>query len=151
MLVGGEDPDRHVGLHGNPRGDGLFELFLNASRSSGMAEAGWRGRGTWIDQPIVSSASQPLCGASVFRPSSPAIQAAALPLARPHAAIGRRIGQAFAPPLQKLRHEHARAASVPSPQVAQCLRAARVVARHEPSRSTQRSPKAVVADTSAIS
>src|SRR5215203_390355 len=50
--------------------------FLNASRSSDVAEAGWRGRGFCTDQLIALSASQPRWGKTAARPSSPAIQAA---------------------------------------------------------------------------
>ena len=52
--------------------------FLNASRSSGVAEAGWRGRGFCTDQSIAFSASQPRWGKTAASPSSPAIQAATL-------------------------------------------------------------------------
>ena len=58
----------------------LRELFLNAAASSGVADFGFFGRGAWIDQPIAFSASQPRCGATDVRPSSPAIQSATLRL-----------------------------------------------------------------------
>src|SRR6185312_9101750 len=61
-------------------GDGLLELFLNASRSSGVAEPGWRGRGFCTVQSIALRASQPPWGRTAARPSSPAIQAATLRL-----------------------------------------------------------------------
>jgi hypothetical protein len=59
VLVGRPDLDRLVRVLGPLLGDGLLQLFLNASRSSGVAEAGWRGRGFCTDQPIAFSASQP--------------------------------------------------------------------------------------------
>lgn len=40
VLVGGEDLDRPVRMAGALLDNGLFELFLNASRSSGVAEPG---------------------------------------------------------------------------------------------------------------
>jgi hypothetical protein len=54
VLVGGKDPrssrgqalDRPARVPGGLLGDGRGKLFLNASRSSGVAAAGWRGRGT---------------------------------------------------------------------------------------------------------
>src|SRR4051794_6098221 len=57
-------------------GDSLLELFSNASRSSGVAAAGGRGRGFCTDQPIALSASQPRWGNTAASPRSPAIQAA---------------------------------------------------------------------------
>src|SRR3954463_7678872 len=45
VLVRGPDLDRRVRVLGPLLGDGLLQLFLNASRSSGVAAAGWRGRG----------------------------------------------------------------------------------------------------------
>ena len=59
MFVGGPDLDRRVRVLGSRLSDGLLELFLNASRSSGVAEAGWRGRGFCTVQPIAVRASQP--------------------------------------------------------------------------------------------
>ena len=59
VLVRGPDLNRLVRVLGPRLGDGLFQLFLNASRSSGVAEAGWRGRGFCTDQPIAFRASQP--------------------------------------------------------------------------------------------
>src|SRR3954454_10499522 len=50
VLVRGPDLDRRVRVLGPLLGDGLLQLFLNASRSSGVAEAGWRGRGFCTDQ-----------------------------------------------------------------------------------------------------
>src|SRR4051794_13323168 len=76
VLVRGPDFDRRVRVLGPRLGDGLFQLFLNASRSSGVAEAGWRGRGFCTDQPIAFRASQPRWGKTSASPSSPAIQAA---------------------------------------------------------------------------
>src|SRR5918911_16219 len=51
-------------------------VFLNAARSSGVAAAGWRGRGFCTDQPIAFRASQPRWGKTAASPSSLAIQAA---------------------------------------------------------------------------
>src|SRR3954462_2488042 len=76
VLVRGPDFDRRVRVLGPRLGDGLLQLFLNASRSSGVAEAGWRGRGFCTDQLIALSASQPRWGKTAASPSSPAIQAA---------------------------------------------------------------------------
>src|SRR3954469_7596019 len=76
VLVGRPDLDRLVRVLGPLLGDGLLQLFLNASRSSGVAAAGWRGRGFGTDQLIALSASQPRCGKTAASPSSPAIQAA---------------------------------------------------------------------------
>src|SRR3954469_22047239 len=84
VLIGGPDFDRLVRVLGPLLGDGLLQLFLNASRSSGVAAAGWRGRGFCTDQPIALSASQPRWGKTAASPSSPAIQAATLgPVQRP--------------------------------------------------------------------
>src|SRR5829696_1848308 len=80
VLVGGPDLDRRVRVLGPRLGDGLLQLFLNAARSSGVAEAGWRGRGFCTDQSIALSASQPRWGKTSASPSSPAIQAATLRL-----------------------------------------------------------------------
>src|SRR5829696_4024137 len=76
VFVRGPDFDRLVRVLGPRLGDGLLQLFLNASRSSGVAEAGWRGRGFCTDQLIAFSASQPRWGKTAASPSSPAIQAA---------------------------------------------------------------------------
>src|SRR3954463_1190863 len=76
VLVRGPDLDRRVRVLGPRLGDGLLQLFLNASRSSGVAEAGWRGRGFCTDQSIALSASQPRWGKTAASPSSLAIQAA---------------------------------------------------------------------------
>ena len=76
VLVGGPDFDWRVRVLGPLLGDSLLQLFLNASRSSGVAEAGWRVRGFCTVQPIAFSASQPRWGNTAARPSSPAIQAA---------------------------------------------------------------------------
>src|SRR3954463_10942559 len=80
VLVRGPDFDRRVRVLGSRLSDGLLQLFLNASRSSGVAEAGWRGRGFCTDQLIALSASQPRWGKTAASPSSPAIQAATLRL-----------------------------------------------------------------------
>src|SRR3954466_15904866 len=76
VLVGGPDLDRLVRVLSARLSDGLLELFLNASRSSGVAAAGWRGRGFCTDQSIALSASQPRWGKTAASPSSLAIQAA---------------------------------------------------------------------------
>jgi len=76
VLVRGPDLDRRVRVLDRFLGDGLLQLFLNASRSSGEAETGWRGRGFCTDQPIAFSASQPRWGKTSASPSSPAIQRA---------------------------------------------------------------------------
>src|SRR3954465_14583725 len=76
VLVRGPDLNRFVRVLGSRLSDGLLELFLNASRSSGVAAAGWRGRGFCTDQSIAFSASQPRWGNTAASPSSPAIQAA---------------------------------------------------------------------------
>src|SRR5829696_8974955 len=78
VLVRGPDFDRLVRVLSARVSDGLLQLFLNASRSSGVAEAGWRGRGFCTDQWIALSASQPRWGNTAASPSSPAIQAATL-------------------------------------------------------------------------
>src|SRR3954447_23253026 len=80
VLVGRPDLDRLARVLRPLLSDGLLQLFLNASRSSGVAEAGWRGRGFCTDQPIAFRASQPRWGNTAARPSSPAIQAATLRL-----------------------------------------------------------------------
>ena len=72
----GPDLDRFVRVLRCFLGDGLLQPLLNASRSSGVAEAGWRGRGFCTDPPIAFSASQPRWGKTAASPSSPAIQAA---------------------------------------------------------------------------
>src|SRR4051812_42373063 len=59
VLVRGPDLNRFVRVLSARLSDGLLELFLNASRSSGVAAAGWRGRGFCTDQPIAFRASQP--------------------------------------------------------------------------------------------
>src|SRR4051812_13210438 len=76
VLVRGPDLDRRVRVLGPLLGDGLLQLFLNASRSSGVAPAGWRGRGFCTDQSIAFRASQPRWGKTAASPSSLAIQAA---------------------------------------------------------------------------
>ena len=80
VLVRGPDLNRLVRVLGRFLGDNRGQLFLNASRSSGVAEAGWRGRGFCTDQLIAFSASQPRWGKTSASPSSPAIQAATLRL-----------------------------------------------------------------------
>src|SRR5215217_2926567 len=80
MFVRGPDLNRLVRVLGSRLSDGLLQLFLNAARSSGVAEAGGRGRGFCPDQPIAFSASQPRWGKTSASPSSLAIQAATLRL-----------------------------------------------------------------------
>src|SRR3954454_10567407 len=75
-LVGRPDLDRLARVLRPLLGDGLLQLFLNASRSSGVAEAGWRGGAFCPAQPIAFRASQPRWGKPSASPSSPAIQAA---------------------------------------------------------------------------
>src|SRR3954468_21746400 len=62
VLIRGPDLDRFVRVLRSFLGDGLLQPFLNAARSSGVAEAGWRGRGFCTAQPIAFSASQPRWG-----------------------------------------------------------------------------------------
>src|SRR5271169_6289305 len=80
MFVRGEGLDRDVGVLRGFLRDRVGEFFLKASCSSGVAAFGFLGRGFWIDQPIARKASQPRCGATEAKPSSPASQFAALPL-----------------------------------------------------------------------
>src|SRR4051794_6146539 len=80
VLVGGPDLNRLVRVLRSFLGDGLLQLFLNASRSSGVAAASWRGRGFCTDQLIAFRAPQPRWGNTAASPSSPAIQAATLGL-----------------------------------------------------------------------
>jgi hypothetical protein len=87
VLVRGPDLNRLVRGLGCFLGNNRSQLFLNASRSSGVAEAGWRGRGFCTDQPIALSASQPPWGKTSASPSSPAIQRATFgPVHSPHPA-----------------------------------------------------------------
>src|SRR5271165_7242787 len=74
VLVCGKDLDRLVWVLRGLLGNSVHELFLNAAASSGVADFGFFGRGFWIDQPIAFKASQPRCGATDTKPSSPAIQ-----------------------------------------------------------------------------
>lgn len=80
VLVGGKDLDRPLRMSRGFFGDDLGQLFLKASLSSGVAEAGFLGRGRCKVQPIARKASQPRCGATRSSPSSQAIQAATLTL-----------------------------------------------------------------------
>src|SRR5215203_3778756 len=73
-LVRGPDLDRRVRVLGRFLRDHRGQLFLNTSRSSGVAPAGWRGRGFCTDQLIAFRASQPRWGKTAASPSSPAIQ-----------------------------------------------------------------------------
>jgi hypothetical protein len=76
VLVGRPDFDRFAWVSLGFLGNGLLQLFLSASRSSGVAACGWRGRGFCTDQSIAFRASQPRCGATRASPSSEAIQVA---------------------------------------------------------------------------
>jgi hypothetical protein len=76
VLVGGPDLNRLVRVLGCFLGNNRDQLFLNVSRCSGVAEAGWRGRGFCTDQPIAFRASQPRWGKTAASPSSLAIQRA---------------------------------------------------------------------------
>src|SRR6516162_2546118 len=80
VLVCRKDLDWFVGVLCGFFSNSVRELFLNSAASSGVADFGFFGRGVWIDQPIAFSASQPRCGATNVRPSSPAIQSATLRL-----------------------------------------------------------------------
>src|SRR5215204_7677127 len=80
VLIRGPDLDRLVRVLGRFLRDHRGQLFSKAALSSGVAEAGWRGRGFWTDQPIAFRASQPRWGKTSASPSSPAIQAATLRL-----------------------------------------------------------------------
>ena len=91
VLVCREDFDWLARMFRRLFDDCIRELFLNAAASSGEADFGFFGRGVWIDQPIAFNASQPRCGATDVRPSSAAIQSAALRLDhRPPSAGGSR-------------------------------------------------------------
>ena len=76
VLICGPDLNRFVRVLGRFLRDHRGQLFSKAALSSGVAEAGWRGRGFCTDQPIAFSASQPRCGATRVSPNSEAIQAA---------------------------------------------------------------------------
>lgn len=62
VLVGAEERDRAVGQALFFLGERVGEFFLKVACSSGVAEAGFFGRGAWIDQPIARKASQARCG-----------------------------------------------------------------------------------------
>lgn len=62
VLVRAEERDRAAGLARLFLGEEGREFFLKASCSSGLAAAGFLGRGAWIVQPIACSASQARCG-----------------------------------------------------------------------------------------
>ena len=59
VLIAGEDLDRPLRMFRRFLGDGVFEVFLNAAASSGEADFGFLGRGSWIDIPQAFNASQP--------------------------------------------------------------------------------------------
>src|SRR4029453_11232208 len=84
VLIRGPDLHRFVRVLSRFLGNDRGQLFLNISHSSGVAEAGWRGRGFCTDQLTAFRASQPRWGKTAASPSSPAIQAATLgPVHRP--------------------------------------------------------------------
>src|SRR3954465_9461749 len=139
VLVGRPDFDRLFRGLRPLLGDGLFQLFLNASRSSGVAEAGWRGRGFCTDQPIAFRASPPPCGQTSTSPSSPApppppSRPAHPPppgrpfRARPPSAVRRWLKQTSLELLQQVGLQDGGARSIPAPQIAQSLRTPSVVA-----------------------
>lgn len=76
VLVGREDLNCRAGMALGFLGDGRGQLFLNADCASGVAACACRGRGRWIVQPMVRSASQPRCSATRARPSAVAITSA---------------------------------------------------------------------------
>jgi hypothetical protein len=59
VFVAGEDFDRPLWMFRGFLCNGVFEVFLNAAASSGEADFGFLGRGTWIDMPQAFNASQP--------------------------------------------------------------------------------------------
>src|SRR4051794_36079206 len=78
VLIRGPDLNRFVRVLCRFLGNDRGQLFLNVSHSSGVAAAGWRGRGFCTDQLIAFRASQPRWGKTAASPSSPAIQRATL-------------------------------------------------------------------------
>src|SRR3954447_1368068 len=107
VLVGGPDLDQLVRVLSSRLSDGLLQLFLNASRSSGVAAAGWRGRGFCTDQPIAFRASQPRCGATWVRPNSEAIQVATFGLGFSE------VDDVLTGPAGDLQHQPARGQNTP--------------------------------------
>src|SRR5215207_2870217 len=84
VLIRGPDLNRFVRVLCGFLRDHRGQLFLNVSHSSGVAEAGWRGRGFCTDHLIAFKASQPRWGKTAASPRSPAIQRATLgPVHRP--------------------------------------------------------------------
>ncbi len=59
MFVAREDFDLPLWMPFGFLGDDVFEVFLNAAASSGVADLGFFGRGVWTDMPQAFSASQP--------------------------------------------------------------------------------------------
>lgn len=59
VFVTGEDFDRPLRMLRGFLRDGVFKLFLNAASSSGEADFGFLGRGSWIDMRQAFNASQP--------------------------------------------------------------------------------------------
>jgi hypothetical protein len=132
VLVRGEDLDLFAGVLCRFLGEGVRELFLKTAASSGEADFGFFGRGFWIDQPIAFSASQPRCGATDVRPSSPAIQFATLRLdhrwrsiAKP--AIGRRLAKAGVQFFEQAGLQDRCRCAIAAAQIAKSLRAFGVV------------------------
>src|SRR4051812_34222251 len=120
VLVGGPDLDQLVRVLSSRLSDGLLQLFLNASRSSGVAEAGWRGRGFCTDQPTAFRASQPRWGKTAASPSSLAIQRATFgPVHK--ATIRRRLTQTSLELVQQVRPQDRGAGAVAAPQITQSL------------------------------
>src|SRR3954453_120780 len=127
VLVGGPDLDQLVRVLSSRLSDGLLQLFLNASRSSGVAEAGRRGRGCCTSQLLALSPSHPRWGNTAASPSSPAIQAATFGLVHkpPSGGGSRRRALSFSS-RSGLRTEGL--CPVPASQIAQSLRTLGVIA-----------------------
>jgi hypothetical protein len=62
VLVFGPGLDRPIGMRRLGPRDRRIAVSFSASRCSGVAARGCRGRGAWIDRPIRFRASQPRCG-----------------------------------------------------------------------------------------
>ena len=80
MLVACEDLDGPIGMFGRFLDDGVFEFFLNASASSGVADFGFFGRGVWIDHAACLQRFPAALAATLSSPSSRAIQTAVFAL-----------------------------------------------------------------------
>jgi hypothetical protein len=127
VLVGRPDLDRLVRVLGPLLGDSLFQLFLNASRSSGVAEAGWRGRGL-LHRP--ADRLQGLPAALRQDGSEPEFtrHPARYLRAGPQATIRRRLKQTSLELLQQVRPQDRGAGAVPAPQITQSLGTVGVIA-----------------------